>query len=40
MLNLWMTWENVCPNLRLTVKNKMRNSHKREWSQFKLNINN
>ena len=39
MLNLWMSWENLCPNLNFTVENKMRNSHKRGWSHFKLNIN-
>ena len=26
-------------NLRFTVENKMRNSHKKGWSHFKLNIN-
>ena len=40
MLNLWMSWENLCPNLSFTVGNKMGNSHKRGWSHFKLNINN
>ena len=39
MLNLWMSWENLCPNLSFTVENKMRNSHKRGWPHFKLNIN-
>ena len=39
MLNLWMSWENLCPNLTFTVENKMGNSHKRGWSHFKLNIN-
>ena len=39
MLNLWMSWENVCPNLTFTVENKMGNSHKRGWSHFKLNLN-
>ena len=39
MLNLWMSWENVFPNLTFTVENKMGNSHKRVWSHFKLNIN-
>ena len=29
MLNLWMSWENLCPNLSFTVENKMENSHKR-----------
>ena len=38
MLNLWMSWENLCPNLTFTVENKMGNSHKRGWSHFKLNI--
>ena len=38
MLNLWMSWENLCPNLSFTVGNKMGNSHKRGWSHFKLNI--
>ena len=40
MLNVWMSWENFlnCPNLTLTVENKMGNSHKRGWSHFKLNI--
>ena len=28
--------ENLCPNLNFTVQNKMENSHKREWSHFKL----
>ena len=39
MLNLWMSWENLCPNLAFTVANKMGNSYKRGWSHFKLNIN-
>ena len=39
MLNLWMSWENLCPNLSFTVENKIWNSHKRGWSHFKLNIN-
>ena len=39
MLNLWMGWKNVCPNVSFTVENKIRNSHKRGWSHFKLNIN-
>ena len=38
MLNLWMSWENLCPNLSFTVENKMENSHKRRWSHFKLNL--
>ena len=28
ILNLWMNWENVCPNLSFTVKNKISNLHK------------
>ena len=28
-VNLWMSWENVCPNLTFTVDSKMRNSHKK-----------
>ena len=39
MLNLWMSWENLCPNLSFTVENKMENSHKRGWWHFKLKIN-
>ena len=39
MLNLWMSKENLCPNLSLTVENKMENSHKKGWSHFKHNIN-
>ena len=39
MLNLWMSWENLCPNLSFTVENQMGNSHKRGWSHFKFNIN-
>ena len=38
MLNLWMSWENLCPNLSFTVENKMGNLHKRKWSHFKLKI--
>ena len=30
--------EVLCPNLNFTVENKMRNSHKRGWSDFKFNI--
>ena len=25
ILNLWMNWENFCPNLRFTVENKIGN---------------
>ena len=39
MLNLWMSWENLCPNLSFTVESKMENSHKSGWSHFKLKIN-
>ena len=39
ILNLWMSLENLCPNLSFTVENKMENSHKRGWSHFKLKIN-
>ena len=39
MLNLWISWEKLCPNLSFTVENKMRNSCKRRLSHFKLNIN-
>ena len=28
ILNLWMTWKNVCPNLSFTVENKISNLHK------------
>ena len=38
-LNLWISWENLCPNLSFTVENKMENSHKRGWSHFRLKIN-
>ena len=31
ILNLWMNWENVCPNLSFTVQNKMVNSRKNGW---------
>ena len=24
MLNLWMSWENLCPNLTFTVENKIK----------------
>ena len=32
----WMNWEKWCPNLSITVENKMGNSHKKVWSHFKL----
>ena len=28
ILNLWMNWENSCPNLSLAVENKIGNLHK------------
>ena len=28
VLNLWMNWENSCPNLSLAVENKIGNLHK------------
>ena len=30
ILNLWVNWETLCPNLSFTVENKMENSHKKE----------
>ena len=39
ILNLWMNWEKLCPNLSLTIENKMGNSRKKRWSDFELNIN-
>ena len=36
MLNLWMSWENLCPNLSFTFENNMGNSHKRGWSHSNL----
>ena len=39
VLNLWMSWENWCPNLSFTVENKIANSHKRVWSHFRLKVN-
>ena len=39
MLNLWMSWENLSPNLTFFLENKLGNSHKRGWSHFKLNLN-
>ena len=39
ILNLWMIWEKLCPNLSFTVENKMGNLHKKEWSHFKFNMN-
>ena len=39
ILNLWISWKNLCPNLSFTVENKVGNSHKKGWSHFKLNIN-
>ena len=28
ILNLWMNWENICPNLSFTVANKIGSLHK------------
>ena len=39
MLNLWMSWENLCPNLTFYLENKKWNSHEREWSHFRVNLN-
>ena len=30
MLNLWMSWEKLCPNLSFTVETKMENSQKED----------
>ena len=30
ILNLWMTWEKLCPNLSFTTENEMGNSHKKD----------
>ena len=30
ILNLWMNWEKLCPNLSSTVENKMENSRKKQ----------
>ena len=39
ILNLWMNWEKLCPNLSVTtVENDMGDSLKKFWSHFKLNI--
>ena len=39
ILNLWMNWEKLCPELSFAVENKVGNSHKKGWSDIKLNIN-
>ena len=39
ILNLWMNWEKLCPNLSFTIENKMGNLHKKWPSNIKLNIN-
>ena len=39
ILDLMIYWEKLCPNLSLTVDNKIGNSQKKGWSHFKLNIN-
>ena len=38
ILNLWMNWENLYRNVRFTLEKKIRNSHKKWWSDFKLDI--
>ena len=30
ILNLWMNWEKLCPNLNFAVENKMMNLHKND----------
>ena len=35
ILNLWMNWERLCPNLSFTDENKMGNLHEKWWSHFK-----
>ena len=39
VLNLWLKWKNLCPNLSVTIENKMGNSLKKGLSHFKININ-
>ena len=34
ILNLWMNWENLCPNLSITNENKMDNSNKKGLVTF------
>ena len=31
ILNLWMNWEKLCPNLSFTVKTNIENSQKKGW---------
>ena len=38
ILNLWMNEEKLCPKFSFIVENKMDNSHEKEWSHFKLII--
>ena len=33
-----MHWEKLCPKFSFTVENKMKNSHRKGWSHFKLNL--
>ena len=40
ILNRWMNWQKLCPNLSFTVENKIGNSQKKGWSHFERNINN
>ena len=39
ILNLWMNWETLFPNLSFTVENNMGNSHKKGRLYFKSSIN-
>ena len=34
IVNLWIDWENLCPNLSYTVENKASNSHKKKLITF------
>ena len=38
MLNLLLSWENLCLDLSFAVENKMENSYKRGWQHFKPKI--
>ena len=39
ILNLWMNWEKLYPNLTVTVEKKTGNLHEKRRSRFKLNVN-
>ena len=39
ILNPWINWKMLFPNLKPTVENKMGNSHEKGWSHVKLSIN-